>query len=113
MNLISKRIQADKRKIFQAHPRQVDFQFNSRWYLGIRVAPMVEGLDITSDGYNPDTDTIIKINFQEFVGADGSTPIAPKRNEEIRAENVQWRIEEVTRENDDLKLHCRKRLDKI
>lgn len=110
INIVANRIQQDKQRIFKMHPRQVTIQFNSNWYNAIRVAQLRDGLDMTFDGYNPDTDTVFKVNRQEFLGADGETEVVPKKNEEIRAENINWRIQDVTIEDDDVRLLCRKRL---
>lgn len=107
---MANRIQRDKRRIFGLHPRQVTIRFGGKWYQAIRVAELRDGLDMTFDGYNPDTDTVFKLNRQEFKGADGNPDVVPKRNQEIRAENINWRIQDVSIENDDVKLFCRKRL---
>jgi len=108
IRVLVRQIERDKDRIFREHPRSVQFRFSSKWYAGIRVAQMSERLDMMRTGYNPDTDTVLKINYLNFIGADGSTPTAPDVNDRIRMDNIDWRVEERIGEADDLKLVLRK-----
>lgn len=102
---------ADRKAIFGQNPRAVDIRFNRRFYEARRVAAMRTDVGMAFDGYNPDSDTIYKINLDTFLDASGNPATPPSRNAEIWADNVNWRVIDTIREDNEINLHCRKRLD--
>jgi len=109
INMMAEAIKQDKAYIFADHPRAVMFRWNSKWYNGIRVSTFSDQDVFIEHGYSPDTDTIIKINFDTFKdAATGNGAVAPTKRDRLRMDNVNWRVQESVRENDDLKLFLRK-----
>jgi hypothetical protein len=99
--VIANAIKADKKRMFNEHPRAVSFRWNSKWYQGIRTAEIPEGLDMDEWGFSPDTDTVLRILFVDFKGADGNGVVPPVINDRIRMENINWRVEMRTMRADD------------
>ena len=108
-NILTAMIRRDKSVVFREHGRRVDFRWNGRWYHAIRVASFTDDMAMLQHGYSPDTDTVIKINFDDFKdAATGAGVVAPVKNDRIRMESVNWRVEERVKEGDDYKLILRK-----
>lgn len=107
-NVLARTIARDKAQSFREHPRSVSFRFDSKWYLGVRVAQFSQDLEMMRFAFNPDTDTVLKINFQSFIDEAGAGVVAPEVNARIRMDNIDWRVEEKVVEADDCKLFLRK-----
>ena len=108
INVLVQTIARDKAQCFREHPRSVSFRFDNRWYQGIRVAAFSQDLEMTRFAFNPDTDTVLKVNLERFTGADGSGVVAPGVTDRIRMDNIDWRVEDTITEADDVKLILRK-----
>lgn len=107
-NVLAQTIARDKAQSFREHPRAVSFRLASRWYQGVRVATFSQDLEMMRFAFNPDTDTVLKINFASFLDEAGAGVAAPLVNDRIRMDKIDWRVEEVVTEADDCKLILRK-----
>ena len=112
-NVLAETIQRDKAQTFREHPRAVSFRFAGKWYQGVRVATFSQDLEMMRFAFDPDTDTVLKINFQAFTDETGAIVIAPGLNARIRMDNIDWRVEEVVTEADDCKLILRKEVPAV